>query len=169
MNDTRRLFHWIFALVALGTSGGPVFAADLNPTGAWQVIGYTAQDAQSGTITEPFGPQPTGTAIYTAKGHMSVLVTGRNRAAATSGSDAERGAAKGQLLDSMYGYAGSYTMNGKTVTIHIESAWQPAWVGTDRVRTLTLDGDTLTITTPPMQSPVDAKTYISVTRFKRVE
>jgi hypothetical protein len=116
--------------------------------------------------TSPFGEQPTGSAIYTPTGHMSILVTARERVP-PQGTGAESQAARASLLDSMYAYAGTFVMKGETVTIHIESAWQPSWVGTDKVRTMRIDGDFLTITTPPMSSPVDGRTYISVTRFKR--
>ena len=55
------------------------------------------------------------------------------------------------------------------LTIHIDSAWQPGWVGTDKTRTLKLDHGMLSIVTEPMISPVDGKTYISTTTFRRVE
>jgi hypothetical protein len=168
MTPSNRLPQWLALIGALGSMSGAAAAPDFDPSGVWQVIGYTAQDPKTGATTEPFGAKPTGMAVYTAKGHVSVLVTGRERAA-PAGSGAEREAARAALLDSMYAYAGTYVMAGHTATIHIESAWQPGWVGTERVRTLTLDGEILTITTPPMLSPVDGKTYISVTRFKRVE
>jgi hypothetical protein len=90
---------------------------------------------------------------------MSVFVAGSHRA----------GAQRADMFDGMYAYTGSYTVNGNTVAIHIDSAWQPGWVGTDKTRTLKLDHDILSIVTPPMTSPVDGKTYISTTIFRRVE
>ena len=69
----------------------------------------------------------------------------------------------------MYAYTGTFTVKGNTVTIHVEVAWQPDWVGADKTRTLEIDHDILTITTAPMTSPVDGKTYVSVTSFRRVE
>jgi hypothetical protein len=161
-----RLVQSFTALVVLSVCSGAVAAADLDPTGVWMVVSYTAQDRETGMTTQPFGEQPTGTAIYTSTGHMNILVTARERVA-TNGTGAESFAARASLLNSMYAYAGTFRMNGDTVTIHIESAWQPDWVGTDKVRTMRIDGNFLTITTPPMSSPVDGRIYISVTRFKR--
>ena len=66
------------------------------------------------------------------------------------------------------GGKGNTTIKGNTVTIHIDSAWQPDWVGTDKSRTLKLDHGILSIVTAPMTSPVDGKTYISTTTFRRV-
>ncbi len=67
----------------------------------------------------------------------------------------------------MYAYTGSYRVKGSLVTIHVESAWAAAWVGTEKTRTLKLDHDVLSIVTEPMTSPVDGKTYISTTVFRR--
>ena len=151
------------AAIAWGPSAR---AADVSPVGAWRVVSYAAKDVRTGELTHPFGEQVTGMAIYSATGHMSILVAGRDRVAST-GTGAQRFEERSRLFDSMYAYTGSYSVKGDTVTIHVESAWQPDWAGTDRVRTLTLDHDVLTITTPPMQSPVDGKTYISITSFRR--
>jgi hypothetical protein len=135
-------------------------ASQVDPTGVWEVVDYTATDPSSGAVQHPFGPHPIGTAIYTKKGHMSVLVSDGRRTPATG---------KAELFDGLYAYTGTYTVKGSTVTIHVESAWQPDWVGTDKTRKLDFDQGFLTITTPPMTSPVDGKTYISITRFRRVE
>ena len=67
----------IAVLVGLTTAAN---AADLDPAGVWMVVSYTAQDQQTGVTTFPFGEQPTGSAIYTSTGHMSILVTARARA-----------------------------------------------------------------------------------------
>jgi len=165
--------HWrsLWRPAALGLISSCAAAATtpaINPTGVWKVASYTATDPKSGATTQPFGPDPQGLAIYTAKGHMSVLVASRHRVSATASGD-RRNEERAQLLDSMYAYAGTYTVNGATVTIHIESAWQPSWVGTDRTRTLKMDQHSLTVTTAPMVSPVDGRTYVSVTSFSRIE
>jgi Lipocalin-like domain len=165
----RSSAHVVGSLAAIAVLGGwtrAANAADLDPAGVWMVVSYTARDQQTGVTAFPFGEQPTGSVIYTPTGHMSILVTARERVL-PKGTRAESRAARASLLDSMYAYSGTFTMKGETVTIHIESAWQPSWVGTDKVRTMRIDGAFLTITTPPMSSPVDGRMYISVTRFKR--
>ena len=142
--------------------------AVVNPVGVWKVVDYTATDPATGEVKHPFGMNPIGTAIYTAKGQMSVLVAGSHRVPST-GTGAKRAEERAELFDGMYAYTGSYTVKGNMVTIHIDSAWQPSWVGTDKIRTLKLDHDILSIVTEPMTSPVDGKTYISTTTFRRAE
>ncbi len=140
----------------------------LTPVGVWQVVDYTATDPATGTVTHPFGENPIGTAIYTATGQMSVLVAGSHRVPST-GTGAKRAEERAELFDGMYAYTGSYTVKGNAVTIHIESAWQPDWVGTDKIRTLKLEHGILSVVTAPMTSPVNGKTYISTTTFRRVK
>ena len=153
------------ACSSLAAAAGP---ADVNPTGVWKVVDYTATNPATGAVEHPFGPNPIGSAIYTAKGQMSVLVSGSHRVPST-GTGGKRAQGRAELLDSMYAYTGTYTVKGNSVTIHVESAWQPDWVGTDKTRTLKIEHDILTITTAPMTSPVNGNTYISVTSFRKVE
>lgn len=158
----------VVAMLVGATVAAGAAPADVNPAGVWKVVDYTATDPTTGMVQHPFGPNPIGSAIYTANGRMSVFVSGSHRMPST-GTGTTRAEERAQLLDSMYAYTGTYTVKGDTVTIHVESAWQPDWVGTDKVRTLKIDHDFLTITTAPMTSPVDGKTYVSVTRFQKVE
>jgi hypothetical protein len=161
--------RWRYALLGLVACSALVSAAtDVNPTGVWKVVDYTATDPATGVVARPFGTNPIGSAIYTAKGQMSVFVSGSHRVPST-GTGAKRAEERAELFDSLYAYTGSYIVKGSLVTIHVESAWQPAWVGTEKTRTLKLDHDTLSIVTEPMTSPVDGKTYISTTVFRRVE
>ena len=159
------LLGWVAFAGSLGVVSA---AADANPTGVWKVVDYTATDPATGAVTRPFGPNPIGSAIYTAKGRMSVFVAGSHRVPST-GTGAKRSEERAELFDSLYAYTGSYSVKGNLVTIHVDSAWQPAWVGTEKTRTLKLDRDVLSIVTEPMVSPVDGKTYISTTVFRRVE
>jgi hypothetical protein len=99
---------------------------------------------------------------------MSVFVAGSHRVPST-GTGAKRAQERAELFDGLYAYTGTYTVKGNSVTIHVESAWQPDWVGTEKTRSLKLDHDVLSIVTAPMTSPVDGKTYISTTSFRRVE
>ena len=169
---------WRYAAVGFVAFAGVVVVAssvaiagatgNVNPAGVWQVVDYFASDPATGAVTHPFGDKPIGSAIYTAKGHMSVLVAGSHRVPST-GTGAKRAAERADLFDGLYAYTGTYTVKGNAVTIHVESAWQPDWVGTEKVRTLKLDRDVLSIVTAPMTSPVDGKTYVSTTTFRRVE
>jgi hypothetical protein len=156
------------AAVMLLVFTGAAAADDVSPVGVWKVVDYTATDPATGEVKHPFGANPIGTAIYTANGQMSVFVAGSHRMPSSS-TGAKRAEERAALFDGMYAYTGTYTVKGNTVTLHIESAWQPDWVGAEKTRTLKLDHGILSIVTPPMTSPVDGKTYISTTIFRRVE
>src|SRR3984885_4232954 len=102
------------ALVAcFGLVSAAVWAAtgDVNPTGVWKVVDYFATDPATGAVTHPFGEKPIGSAIYTAKGHMSVLVAGSHRVPST-GAGAKRAQERAELFDGLYAYSGTYTVKG---------------------------------------------------------
>lgn len=171
-------FRGLLSGVVVGCAAGAVLVAraqsahspnDVSPVGVWNVVDYTATDPVTGAVKHPFGEQPIGSAIYTANGHMSILVTGSHRAPPATVAGPKRAQERSDLFDGMYAYTGTYTVKGDQVTIHIESAWLPDWVSTDKTRTLKLDHDVLSIVTAPMKSPVDGQTYISTTTFRRVE
>jgi Lipocalin-like domain len=164
----RSLYVGVALLACGGLASAGAGVGDVSPVGVWKVVDYTATDPATGTVTHPFGSDPIGSAIYTTNGQMSVLVAGSHRVPST-GTGAKRAEEREALFDGMYAYTGSYTVKGETVTLHIDSAWQPDWVGTEKTRTLKLDHGILSIVTPPMTSPVDGKTYISTTSFRRVE
>lgn len=50
-------------------------------------------------------------------------------------------------------YGGTYKFDGKSVEHSIDIAWNEVWSGTKQVRTVTREGDRLTLTTPPFPFP----------------
>ena len=58
------------------------------------------------------------------------------------------------LFDRMMAYSGRYRLrvDGCFITI-VDSAWYPAWIGTEQTNFFTLDGDTLSIISPLLQHP----------------
>jgi hypothetical protein len=80
---------------------------------------------------------------YSADGRMHVIGAANGRivphdAALT---DEERVA----LLDTMFAYAGTYSVEGGKVTHHVDISWNEIWTGTDQVRSFKVNGNTLTI------------------------
>ena len=98
-------------------------------------------------------------------GHMSATLTSEGRKDAAPPTDEKQVT---QLYYKMAAYAGTYAVQGNTVVHHVEAAWLPSWVGSDQPRQATLDGDTLTIRTQPIQS-IDGKDYIYILVWKRAE
>src|SRR6202043_3498928 len=110
--NSGSLRNWRFTVFGLIACSGLVSAAtDVNPTGVWKVVDYTATDPATGAVTHPFGMNPIGSAIYTAKGQMSVLVAGSHRVPST-GTGSKRAQERAELFDGLDAYTGSYTVKG---------------------------------------------------------
>jgi hypothetical protein len=55
------------------------------------------------------------------------------------------------LYETMFAYAGAYSVEDGKVTHHVDVAWNEEWRGTDQVRFYELNGNTLTITASVME------------------
>jgi len=76
---------------------------------------------------------------------MQVIGTAKGRitpAGPTSSHD-ERVA----LYDTMFAYAGTYSMEAGKVIHHVDISWNEVWTGTDQARLFEVNGNTLTLTT----------------------
>jgi len=97
------------------------------------------------------GRDAVGYIIYTEDGHMAYQIMAANRpnfAAADM-----RGATPGEKIaafDTFAAYCGTYEMQGDTVVHHVAVSLLPNWVGGGQVRTITLSGDKLDLSTTPV-------------------
>ena len=69
-----------------------------------------------------------------------------------------------QAFDEYFGYFGTYTVDqdaGKVV-FHVEGAAYPNYVGTDQQRSFAVDGNRLTIRTPPERAGGADVTYTAI-------
>jgi hypothetical protein len=98
----------------------------------------------AGEQSMPYGEHPIGYLSYSADGRMHVIGTSSGRIAPLDGAptDPERVA----LYETMFAYAGTYSVEAGKVTHHVDISWNEAWTGTDQVRFYELNGNTLTIT-----------------------
>ena len=60
----------------------------------------------------------------------------------TPSTDSDRAA----LLKSLIAYSGRYRIEGNQWITSVDTAWNPAWDGTDQVRTFQIVGNRLTVT-----------------------
>ena len=58
-----------------------------------------------------------------------------------------------ELYNGLVAYAGSYSVDGDTVSHHVDVSFNQAWTGTTQLRRFKIDGNTLSITTPPLVRP----------------
>jgi hypothetical protein len=120
--------------------------------GAWRLVSWEQRTAD-GQVKRPFDGNATGYIMYHPDGFMSVNIAARQRPPFAAndmygGTPDETRAA----YDTYLGYCGRYDVEGDEVVHHIEVSLFPNWVGVDQRRFIQIEGDTLTIRTPPTVS-----------------
>jgi hypothetical protein len=110
-------------------------ASDL--IGTWRVTGFQ-QWSPDGKEHHPIGKTPLGFAIFDTAGRFFFQLS----------KSTDEGASPDEVARSFMAYFGRFTVSGDTLNIVAESGNSPDDVGTTQTRTITLDGDTLTIGIP---------------------
>jgi hypothetical protein len=112
-------------------------------------------------------PNPLGYITYGKDGRVLVVIVRHPRPkpeAIDKITDQERI----DLFRTMTAYGGTYKFDGKTVEYSIDIAWNEVWAGTKQVRTVTREGDLLTLTTPPFPFHTDGKISVNMLVFEKV-
>ena len=104
----------------------------------------------------PFGERPDGVIHYLPDGRMAVLIAHDDRPEMHGGRAAADDAEWAKAARSFTGYAGTFDLMGERVVHHVDINSLQSEVGADYVRLATLDGDRLTLTTPP-ELPADQR------------
>ncbi len=131
-----------------------------NPLlGTWQLKSYVVTTA-AGVRSTPFGENPTGYLSYSADGRMHAIgaASGRIMPAGTTAPDHERAA----LYDTMFAYAGTYSVEAGKVIHHVDISWNPAWTGIDQIRAFQVNGNALILTTLAMDTASGTETHYAV-------
>lgn len=138
-----------------------------NPLiGTWRLRSFEMHD-QAGRITYPFGRESIGFLTYTADGRMSVQFGDARRSDLRD--DDWLGATTAEIdvaARAYFAYCGTYEVRGHEVIHRIEASLMPNWIGGEQLRHWTLDGDTLTIETPPLR--LEGQPQVSVLVWKRL-
>jgi len=103
--------------------------------GTWHLVDNYVENPD-GTRTPTRGPHPTGILMYTTDGYMNAITRWRDR-------DLGEGNAadKERMFDTYQNYAGRWSLDGNTVTHHIDHALNPNFVGSSRDRKIDYQGD----------------------------
>ena len=118
--------------------------APANPLlGTWRLVSMAFLDEAGNILGYPYGEQASGYIMYAPDGHMAVLITSADRRA--SGGQSEQAARQETCL----AYAGPYDYQGDRVIHHLRVSLDPSEAGAERIRFIALDGDRLTLTSPP--------------------
>ena len=135
-------------------------------TGTWKLVGLLREHVDSGQKDDLFGPGATGYLNYTPDGRMMIihLLGSRTKPAGSTPTPQEAHV----LIKSMVSYAGTYTVSDNKVTHDIEVSWNEAWTGLRQTRTFALDGNRMTLTTPPQPDPLDGKMCVRRLTWEKV-
>jgi hypothetical protein len=119
--------------------------------GTWKLLSVISKTDQGDVNKAVYGENPKGFINYTADGRMIVVITEDGRKPLSVN---DRVAApveeRAQAFSTMTAYAGTYTVSGDEVVHHVEIASIPNWVNTDQVRTAKIQGNRVTLVTPPI-------------------
>ena len=100
-------------------------------TGIWRLVTSKAWDEAGNALAEPYGKDPLGQITFTAGGRMLAALCSNDGTRYTS-------------------YGGTFVVEGSTLTTTVDMASDTARIGGQEARTVTLNGDVLTLR-PPMR------------------
>jgi hypothetical protein len=108
--------------------------------GVWKLVSYQTEFQDGSPKRAMFGEHPTGYIIFTSEGRLMAVIEAEGRREPST--DSERAA----LLKSLVAYSGKYRVEGDRWITSVDTAWNPAWDGTDQVRTFQIIGNRLLVT-----------------------
>src|SRR4029077_9569883 len=90
--------------------------------GSWKLNSWTIQII-GGEVTEPFGPNAKGRAVFTPDGYVAFVIAAANRKPAAN--DEESAA----LLKTLLAYTGKFTTDGDKFTTKVDISWNELFTG----------------------------------------
>ncbi len=118
--------------------------------GTWKLIDYSFLHEDC-TVEKPWGDHVVGYLLYSAEGYMSGNLSPAGRKHNVEQPDTQKARRKRDYI----AYAGPYTVEGDTVTHHVEVSLFPNWLGTAQLRYHKREGNMLTLRTPPVPAGDD--------------
>ena len=134
--------------------------------GSWKMTSWTYEILETGEVKDALGKNPRGYINYSADGRMMVLVLREDRAGpkALVPTPEEKVA----LYDTMFAYAGTYSVEKDRIIHRLDMTWNKAWEGTEQVRFIETDGHNLTYKSAPAKNPLDGRDCVHTVRFEKV-
>ncbi len=132
--------------------------------GSWRLTSAEGQSTD-GTVTFDYGREPLGRVIFDDGGRMSIHLVNPIRRPFASG-DFLRPTPEElkEAFDGYFGYFGTYAVDESAgvVTFHVDGAAYPNYIGQAHRRFFELDGNRLTLRTPPERAGGADITYVVV-------
>jgi hypothetical protein len=144
--------NWVIAmtLATLPFPSAAVAQSKDDLLGTWKLVSAT-HTTDKGDVKDAFGPNPIGFITYTTDGRMMAIITYSGRKPLSVPDHVAAPAdERAEAFASMIAYAGRYSLAGDKVIHHVEASWRQDQVGSDLVRFAKVQGDRLTLRTPPM-------------------
>lgn len=132
-----------------------------NPLlGTWKLIEIKAIFPDGTINNEAFGINPIGYITYTIEGKMMVMfskserpfLSGNSASPLTNAIHSVPIEERAEAFSTFNSYAGSYTVDGEKVIHHVEIASIPNRIGKSLTRNFKLNGNRITLKTPPSRS-----------------
>jgi len=119
-----------------------------NMAGTWKLVAVKTTTLDGKVNPYAFGKNPKGFMNLTADGRMMLMMCDDGRKPLSvvdrvSAPEAERA----EAFATFVAYAGRYTLTGDLLVFHLEIASIQNWVNGDQKRTLTFDGNRVTLRT----------------------
>jgi hypothetical protein len=143
------------------------FAGQVSLIGTWKMVSWIVEDLETGAKQDALGPDPVGMITYSADGRVMVLVLKRDRKAPADLVPINE--EKIALYDSMFAYAGTFTVDQGKVVHHIDMSWNQTWTGTHQIRFFALRDGVLTYVGAPAKNPMTGRDCVHTVIFRRLQ
>jgi hypothetical protein len=108
-------------------------ASDL--IGIWKLVDAHARDADGNELPPPYGGSGLGVMSFDPSGRMVAAIC--------------QGVVEDGEKREYSSYCGHYTFDGKTLVTRVDATAEPARMGSDQVRDVTMDGNRVVLRPPP--------------------
>jgi hypothetical protein len=135
--------------------------------GTWRLMSFTQKILATGETIDVFGTAPQGFINYGHDGRMMVLMV-KDARPKPSDLAAMTDQERVELFKTMVAYAGTYTVDARTVTHHLDISWNQIFTGADQVRNIEFDGRKFIMSTNPQPRSQDGQTAVSVLTWERL-
>src|SRR5512141_1041294 len=93
--------------------------------GSWRMTSWTYATLETGETKDALGPKPRGYINYAPDGRVMVLVLKQDRK--TPAALVPTAEEKIALYDTMFAYAGTYSVEADRVIHNVDMSWNKAW------------------------------------------
>ena len=113
-------------------------------SGWWKILSFQVEFEDTGERADTYGVEPLGHIVIEHDRMMSIL-TSRERLSSDPAA----------LFETMIAYSGLCRVEDEDkLIIKVDTAWHPAWIGTEQVRFFKVDSGVLSITTAYQAHPL---------------